>query len=315
MVSGATASPTRTKRPHRARKPILIAVAVVVALFAAAGGTLAAFTKTVTVSVDGASKQVTTLASDVEGALSAAGVAVGPHDTLAPAGATSIGDGSQIVVQRGRLFTATIDGKKVSLWTTATTVDQAMAALGRNAGDFKLSADRSREIPLSGLTLTAETLHSVNLANRGGSTAKLSTSADTVGALLAEQGIKLTAKDRVSPAVGTRLKDGVTVKIITLPTVTIKSKAGTKSAITDAKTVGALLAQQGITLTAKNRLSVPLSTPLSEGLKVVVTTLPTVTVRDGAKAVTSVISANPTVGWVLKSQKISLGKDDAVSPG
>ena len=55
-------------------KPILIAVAVIVALLATAGGTLAALTKTVTVTVDGASKQVTTLASDVEGALSAADV-------------------------------------------------------------------------------------------------------------------------------------------------------------------------------------------------------------------------------------------------
>ena len=161
------------KRKNRARKPILIAVAVVVALLAAAGGTLAALTKTVTVTVDGASKQVTTLASDVEGALSAANVSVGAHDTLAPAGGTSISDGSQIVVQHGRLFSATIDGKKVSLWTTATTVDQAMAVLGRNAADFKLSADRSREIPLSGLTLTAQTLHDVSLANRGGKAAKL----------------------------------------------------------------------------------------------------------------------------------------------
>ena len=232
-----------------------------------------------TVTVDGASKQVTTLASDVEGALSAANVSVGAHDTLAPAGGTSISDGSQIVVQHGRLFSATIDGKKVSLWTTATTVDQAMAVLGRNAADFKLSADRSREIPLSGLTLTAQTLHDVSLANRGGKAAELSTAAKTVGALLAEQGIKLTAKDRVSPLPNTPLADGTTVSVYTLPTVAITSAGKTRNAITDATTVGALLAAQGIKLTAKNRISPALTTKLSEGLKIVVTTLPTVQVH------------------------------------
>ena len=210
VVSGATASPTRTKRPHRARKPILIAVAVVVALLAAAGGTLAAFTKTVTVTVDGASKQVTTLASDVEGALSAAGVAVGPHDTLAPAGGTSIGDGSQIVVQRGRLFSATIDGKKVSLWTTATTVDQAMAALGRNAGDFKLSADRSREIPLSGLTLTAQTLHAV-IAGEPWWRRRAVTPADDGWRAACRAGHQADRQGSGVPAAQTRLKDGTVV--------------------------------------------------------------------------------------------------------
>jgi uncharacterized protein YabE (DUF348 family) len=301
-------------RKGRARKPVLIAVAVVVALLAAAGGTLAALTKTVTVTVDGASQQVTTLASDVNGALSAADVAVGPHDTLAPAGPTSIADGSQIVVQRGRLFTVTIDGRTVSLWTTATTVDQAMAALGRNAGDFKLSADRSREIPLSGLSLTAQTLHSVSLTTPGGKAAELSTAATTVGSLLAERGITLTAKNRVSPAVGTKLTDGLSVRVYTLPTVAVTYAGQTTSTVTDAATVGALLKQQGITVNTKYRSSLALDTPLTEGLKIVITTLPTITLRDGSKAATGVVSSNATVADFLKAQKITVGKDDIVSP-
>jgi uncharacterized protein YabE (DUF348 family) len=301
-------------RRRRARKPMLIAVAVVVALLAAAGGTLAALTKTVTVTVDGASQQVTTLASDVTGALAAADVSVGPHDTLAPAGPTSISDGSQIVVQRGRLFTATIDGKTVSLWTTATTVDQAMAALGRNAGDFKLSADRSREIPLSGLSLTAATLHAVSLTTPGGKAAELSTAATTVGALLAEQGITLTAKNRVSPAAGTALTDGLAVRVFTLPTVAVTYGGTTTSTITDATTVGALLQQQGITVNTKYRSSLSPSTPLTDGMTIVITTLPTIMLRDGSKAAAGVVSSNATVADFLKSQKITVGKDDIVSP-
>ena len=189
-----------------------------------------------------------------------------------------------------------------------------MAVLGRNAADFKLSADRSREIPLSGLTLTAHTLHDVSLANRGGKAAELSTAATTVGGLLAEQGIKLTAKDRVSPLPNTTLSDGTMVSVYTLPTVAITSAGKTRNAITDATTVGALLAAQGIKLTAKNRISPALTTKLSEGLKIVVTTLPTVRFTDGPKNATSIISDKATVADLLKSQKVTLGKNDTVSP-
>ena len=58
--------------------------------------------------------------------------------------------------------------------------------------------------------------------------------------------------------------------------MTIKSKAGTKSAITDAKTVGALLAPGNHPDCEEPPLGAT-DHPLSEGLKVVVTTLPTVT--------------------------------------
>jgi hypothetical protein len=153
------------RRPRRLRKPILIAVAAIVAMLAAAGGTLAAMAKTVTISVDGATQQVTTLSGTVGGALSAAGVDVGQHDTLAPAQDAGISDGSNIVIQRGRLFTVTIDGRQRSVWTTATTVEAALAQLGQRASEFDLSADRSRSIPLSGLSVTADTLHTVTLAS------------------------------------------------------------------------------------------------------------------------------------------------------
>ena len=88
-----------------------------------------------------------TLAGSVEGALDSAGLTVSEHDTVAPAIDTAISDGSQIVVERGRLLTLTIDGQTREVWTTATTVEEALAELGQNPAAFQLSADRSPRDP------------------------------------------------------------------------------------------------------------------------------------------------------------------------
>lgn len=49
-------------RTHRFRKPALIGVAALVCALTVGGGTVAAMTKTVTISVDGSTRQVVTLA-------------------------------------------------------------------------------------------------------------------------------------------------------------------------------------------------------------------------------------------------------------
>ena len=94
------------------RKPLLIGVAAAVALITAGAGTVAALTKSVTITVDGQQQQITTLAGTVDGALSAAGITVADHDTLAPAKGSDIADGSKISLERGRLLTLTIDGQQ-----------------------------------------------------------------------------------------------------------------------------------------------------------------------------------------------------------
>ncbi len=295
LVLGAAPAP---RRRRRARKPILIAVAVIVAMAATVGGTLAAMAKTVTISVDGATRQVTTLSNTVDGALDAAGVSVGTHDTLAPAGSAHIADGSQIAIQRGRLFTVTIDGTQQEVWTTATTVDAALAQLGQRASDLQLSADRSRRIPLSGLSVTANTLHTVTLTatpapgafstfsapaagtSEAGTAAgpssdapeQLTTAAKTVGDLLHQQGITLTDANRVSPSPQTPLSDGLAVTVSTLPTVDLRIALGApEPVISDDATVAGLLADRGVTLGKHDTVSPKASTPLTDGLDVDVT--------------------------------------------
>lgn len=234
---------------------MIIGAAVVLAVVTTAAGTMSAMAKTVTIAVDGQPRQITTHATSVEGALAAAGVTLGGHDTLAPARTAPLSDGATIAVQRGRLFTVQVDGAPRRLWTTARTVDQAMAELGLGADHFQLSADRSRSIPVAGLDVSARTLHTVTVADRRAKRATVTTGARTVGELLAERNITLAAADRVSPATRTALGRGTVVTVRTLPTVRLVVAGRSASFPTDQQTVAAVLKARGVTVQKQDRLA------------------------------------------------------------
>lgn len=201
------------KTGRNLRKPVLVGVAALVVALVAGGGVVAAAHKTVSVTVDGQVQEVGTLAGSVEGALDSAGLTISEHDTVAPAIDTAISEGSQIVVERGRLLTLTIDGQTREVWTTATTVEEALAELGQDPSAFALSADRSREISLDGLAVSAETLHSASLSDGGAAATSITSASDTVGDFLAEQGITLGEHDSVSPDASTALSSGLAVTV------------------------------------------------------------------------------------------------------
>jgi resuscitation-promoting factor RpfB len=203
------------------RKPVLLGVAALVVALALGGGVYAATGKTVTITVDGQQQEVSTHAGSVEGALESAGLTVSEHDVVAPAGDTAISDGSQIALERGRLLTLTIDGQQRQVWTTATTVEEALAELGQNPGAFALSADRSRKLPLDGLAVTAETIFATSLADGVNAATNLQSSANTVGDLLTEQGLTLGPLDTVSPAAETPLSAGLAVAITRVGQTTV----------------------------------------------------------------------------------------------
>jgi len=214
--SAAATAPRRGLR----RKVMLVAAAGTIGLLAIGGGTAAAMAKHVTITVDGEQRQVTTLAGSVQGALSSAGLQTGAHDVLAPAADTQIADGAQIALERARLLTLTINGQQRDVWTTADTVDEALQQLGEDPNTLQLSADRSREIPLTGLTVTANDLHIVSLSDNGAAAVAVQTGALTVADLLAAQNITLAATDTVTPDVGTAVTDGLQVTVTRIAVTT-----------------------------------------------------------------------------------------------
>ena len=207
--------PATTDAPRRRsrRRPVVVATAGVLALALAVGGTLVGMTKSVSITVDGQTSQVSTLSGSVAGALEAAGLSAGEHDVLAPAADTEISDGTQIQLNRGRLLTLTVDGRSRQVWTTARTVDEALAELGQNSADYQLSADRGREIPLNGFALEADTLHTATVTDGTAAPVTVATPAATVGDLLTAEGITLGAQDTVTPAADTPVTDGTTVAV------------------------------------------------------------------------------------------------------
>ena len=68
-----------------------------------------------------------TSAHDVQGVLAAAGYTVDSHDIVAPGVHAPVHDGSKIVLKRGRLLNLDVDGKQMSIWTTAQTVASALS--------------------------------------------------------------------------------------------------------------------------------------------------------------------------------------------
>jgi uncharacterized protein YabE (DUF348 family) len=201
------------KTGRNLRKPVLVGIAALVVALAAGGAIVGSAHKTVALTVDGQQQEVGTLAGSVEGALDSADITINEHDTVAPAIDTAISDGSQIVVERGRLLTLTIDGQTREVWTTATTVEEALAELGQDPAAFQLSADRSREIPLDGIAVSANTLYNATVSDGGAAAAAVQTSAKTVGEFLAAQGLTLGPLDTVAPDASTPLSNGLTISV------------------------------------------------------------------------------------------------------
>jgi uncharacterized protein YabE (DUF348 family) len=203
------------------RKPVLVGAAALVVALVAGGGVALAAHKDVSVTVDGQAQEVGTFSGSVEGALDAASVTVGEHDTVAPALDTAISEGSQIVVAHGRLLTLTIDGQTREIWTTATTVEQALAELGQDPAAYKLSADRSRGIPLDGLAVTADTLYSVSVSDNGAAAVAITSPGKNVGDLLNEQGLALGPLDVVNVPAETPLSNGLAVTVTRVAKTTV----------------------------------------------------------------------------------------------
>ena len=177
------------------------------------GGTLAWTTvdKSVTLQVDGQSQLVHTVASNVGGALSDAGLKVGAHDLVAPSAQASIHDGSTIVLKRGRLLHLSIDGVNRDIWVTDPSVSQAMADLGFPTTAFT-SVSRDKRLPLTPTAIDIRSSKTISLDN-GGTTQTVTTSDETVGALLSDLGIVLSGSDTVVPAADAKLVDGATVTV------------------------------------------------------------------------------------------------------
>jgi uncharacterized protein YabE (DUF348 family) len=190
------------------RKIIPAAIAGATAL-AVAGSTFAyaSLDKDVTLSVDGAPRQVSTMAGTVGDLLKSQHVAINEHDVIAPSTSTKLTDGTVVAVQFGRHLEVSVDGKVQSYWTTATNVGAALASLGLETEGADLSTSRSTRIGREGLSLDIATLKVVTI-KAAGHKRVIKTTGQTVADALDAAKISVDSNDKLSVRPAARLLDG-----------------------------------------------------------------------------------------------------------
>jgi len=180
--------------------------------------------KSVTLLIDGQSREVGTYAATVGEVLEDEGVPADEHDAVLPATDERLDDGDTVVLNRARPLRLTVDGVDREVYVTALSVDEALAQLGYRGDDLVLSASRSERVPLGGMDLTITRPKNVVLIADGKKTT-VSTTAATAGELLAEQGIALSDTDKTSLFPDQILLDKMKLQVFR---VTIKQKSVTK---------------------------------------------------------------------------------------
>jgi resuscitation-promoting factor RpfB len=125
-------------------------------------------------------------------------------------------DGEQISVRYGRQLDVNVDGKDQQIWSTATTVDEALGDLGLHGSNPYLSVNRDQAIGRQGLSFDIRTQRHVNILVDGRSI-PLDTTAQTVAQALAQANVKLAGQDSASPDPATFPTQGenITVERVT----------------------------------------------------------------------------------------------------
>ncbi|MFV8049827.1 transglycosylase family protein [Mycobacterium sp. 48b] len=198
---------------HESRSPLLRGVvgALLVTL-TAAGGYAVGSHKTVTLSVDGAPMTVTTMKSRVIDVVEENGFSVGDRDDLYPAADESVHQADTIVLRRSRPLQLSLDGNdSKQVWTTASTVDEALAQL-KMTDKAPAAASRGSRVPLGGMALPVVSAKTVRIDD-GGSVQTVHLAAPNVAGLLAAAGAPLEQNDTVVPAASAPVTEGMQVQV------------------------------------------------------------------------------------------------------
>jgi resuscitation-promoting factor RpfB len=140
------------------------------------------------------------------------GYDVGDRDDLYPAGDQAVHQSDTIVLRRSRPLQVSEDGQgSREVWTTASTVDEALAQLAMT-DKAPAAASRGSRVPLGGMSLPVVSAKNVQIDD-GGVVRTVRMAAPNVGALLAAAGAPLDQGDSVVPAASAPVVEGMQVQI------------------------------------------------------------------------------------------------------
>lgn len=231
--------------------------------------------KEVTVLSSGQAFRVSATFDTEQEALGAANISLRPGDRLLVA---SDDRHASIAVQRARPVTAVFDGQTIAFSTTATTAGGALAEAGveLRPGDQVLmdGVPATDRAPLAGVRYASQSVPSVSAAS----------------------------SNRV-----------VELSVVRARSYVVFIDTARVDIVSPATTVGALLADLGMTVREGDLVRPPLDTPLSAGLTVHLAKARTVHITLNGKE-TSLYTQAETVGDILAVLGVSAGPDDIVSP-
>ncbi len=200
----------RLHQSHSRMLRVVVAATLLALVFA--GATAVAAHKTVTLTVDGASMTVSTMKSRVIDVVEENGFDVADRDDLYPAADAQVHQSDTIVLRRSRPLEISTDGGGTEqVWTTASTVDEALAQL-QMTDKAPLAASRGSRVPLGGMALPVVSPRTVQVDDAGVvRTVRLA--APNVAALLEAAGAPLQQSDIVIPAPSSPVVDGMQVSV------------------------------------------------------------------------------------------------------
>ncbi len=204
--------------------------------------------KTVTLSVDGEVRTVTSYAFKVAGLLHNQHIPRSPFDKLSPPLEAWIKNGATITLVRAIPVQILADGKLTSLYSSERVPSALLEQSGVDAkpGDQVLSngqeVDAAQAFPPGISSISLQLVRSVSFSlTENGETKILTSTAPTLGSALWSAGYTLFASDQLSPNANTPLTQGLVAILNHSRLVTIQTQAGDISFRTAAQTVGEAL--------------------------------------------------------------------------
>lgn len=217
------AAPSKHRHAHRRprKSTSLIALNLAIVLLVA-GGTAAygAFSKTITVTIDGQKSSVRTFGDTVSDILAAKEITINDGDKLSPSPSATVGDGDTIDISYAKPVTLAVDGTVTKHIVFDRTVGDALDELGvKPAADAYVSDKRSAPLSRKGSEIVVSTEKTLTVVADGKST-KVTTKEPTVAKVLEAADVKLDKDDEVEPGNAALVKPDQKLKVVRIEKVT-----------------------------------------------------------------------------------------------
>ncbi|WP_375000398.1 transglycosylase family protein [Aeromicrobium sp. CTD01-1L150] len=203
-----------TDAPGRISKRLVIALNLAV-LMVLAGGVAAygAFSKTVTVDVDGETEDVRTFGASVSSVLKSRDVDLDEADKVNAKPTEQVADGDTIEVRYDKKLTFAVDGEVTQETVPAATVGEALDAMDIQPGDDAWVSGDDDTLLEDGNDAVVVSHPKELVVKVGKEKKKLTTAAPTAAEVLEEAGVELDANDRVAGGQNAWVTEGQTIEV------------------------------------------------------------------------------------------------------